>query len=102
MSETEARGLAAKYGMGSVVLLDRRGLAARFGPDIPADTLWSKGSLEWCTALGPNGCVFLADDGGCRVYRDPLYPEVCKRYPWSDIGSGPTAHDASMCPEPKG
>lgn len=99
LSEEEARGLSLRHGEATVVLLDAMGIEARWGRDVPPDTLWNRGvGLEWATALGARGCIFLQPDGACRVYNDPSYPEVCRRFPWSDLAGSP-AVDAHSCPE---
>lgn len=104
LRDDEAADIAEKYGSETVVLLVGGEIHDRFSVDggpVPVNTLWYQGAPEWATAVTDQKCVFLEPDGACRLYDTPLYPRVCRMFPWSDPASTEQAADASLCPETK-
>ena len=105
LRDDEAADIAEKYGSETVLLLVGGEIHDRFSVDgdpVFASTLWNKGAPEWATAVTARGCVFLETDGACRLYNEPLYPRVCRMFPWKDLASVDEATDAKLCPEKSG
>jgi Fe-S-cluster containining protein len=47
-----------------------------------------------------NTCFFKDEDCLCTIHDSPLYPAVCRAYPWEDgILGGPYKGDRRECPE---
>lgn len=74
LTDTELNALAAAYGEASVDRSTTR------------------------TAV-TNGTCFFQLDGLCTLHASPLYPRVCKAYPWEDgILGGEYQGDGKECP----
>lgn len=71
-------------------------LTTVFGPTVVKQ--FPDGSFR--TALRKSTCVFHNAEGLCTLHHTPMYPVVCRAYPWEDgILGGPYTGDRQECPE---
>ena len=69
-------------------------IAEKYGPHTIYRTRWG----EWRTRVRNRRCVFLQENG-CRIHAEPVYPEVCRGFPWFDAETGgPYEYDQTICP----
>jgi len=74
---------------------EAEGLGARYG----RDRMYRTRHGEWRTRVRHGRCVFLVYNS-CSIYKDPLYPAVCRGFPWTDAETGgPYQYDQTICPE---
>lgn len=75
---------------------EARAIRHRHGADTTYRTRWG----EWRTRVRGGRCVFYRADAGCILHDEPFYPEVCRRFPWTDAETGgPYEFDQTICPE---
>lgn len=75
---------------------EARAIRKRHGAGTAYRTRWG----EWRTRVRQGRCVFYRPDAGCILHDEPFYPEVCRRFPWTDAETGgPYEFDQTICPE---
>jgi hypothetical protein len=74
---------------------EARGIIRKFGKDKVFLTRWG----EWRTRVAKGRCVMWKDNS-CSIYNTPVYPAVCRGFPFIDAESGgPYQFDKTICPE---
>ena len=87
------KGICCRYGA-DLTDAEAKALTLAYGADTVTET-----DEGYRTAVKGDMCGFHLD-GLCTIHTSPLYPAVCRAYPWEDgILGGPYQGDRQECPE---
>jgi hypothetical protein len=69
-------------------------IEANYGPGLVYETRYG----EWRTRVRQKRCVMYRN-GGCSIYDQPYYPEMCRAFPWTDAYGDRYEQDIMICGE---